>query len=179
MGLIVYSYYGMSGSFGIDLNIIETNFVNLAILGAGILNLGSDFVSKSLTARTQSIVNTFQVAGKKSLLVNRLQIRQEKLLYKVAVLDSLREIIVNEGIKIIHTKTERQFSTILRMLLRAIDENIGSSVLSSTATSVGRLWSTSVFIYTCSLLDPLLSGSFKRKKVLDVVSKVENSKLAI
>jgi hypothetical protein len=145
----------MSESFGIDTNLIETNFVNLAILGAGIFNLGSDFVSKSLAARTQEIVHAFQLACKKSLLVSRLQIRQEKLLYKLVVLEALRDVIFDESVEQLAERVNTRFAGTLRTLLITIDENIGGNVLKSTGTVVSRLWSTSVFIYSAYMLAPL------------------------
>jgi hypothetical protein len=145
-------------SFGIETNLIETNFVNLAILGGGIFNLGGDFLAKSLETRTEEIVNTLQVAGKKSLVVKRLQMRQEKLLYKLAMIETLLEVIVEEGTKTVRTKIESQYSKTLRSLLATVDNSIGNSLLKSTAKVVGSLWSKSVFAYSYYLLLPIMNS---------------------
>jgi hypothetical protein len=145
-------------SFGIETNLIETNFVNLAILGGGIFNLGGDFLAKSLETRTEEIVNTLQAAGKKSLVVKRLQMRQEKLLYKLAMIETLLEVIVEEGTKTVRTKIESQYSKTLRSLLATVDNSIGNSLLKSTAKVVGSLWSKSVFAYSYYLLLPIMNS---------------------
>jgi len=137
-------------------DIFESNLVNLVILVSGVVYLLGDILITSLTTRTQEIVETFQVAGKKSLVMKKLQIRQEKLLYKLAVIETLREVIIEEGIGTIRTKTASQYSKMLRTLLTTIDDVIGASTIRSTSRVVSNLWSKSVLAYASYLIYPLL-----------------------
>lgn len=137
-------------------DIFESNLVNLVILVSGVVYLLGDILVTSLTTRTQEIVETFQIAGKKSLVMKKLQIRQEKLLYKLAVIETLREVIIEEGIGTIRTKTASQYSKMLRTLLTTIDDVIGASTIRSTSRVVSNLWSKSVLAYASYLIYPLL-----------------------
>jgi hypothetical protein len=137
-------------------DIFESNLVNLVILVSGVVYLLGDILITSLTTRTQEIVETFQIAGKKSLVMKKLQIRQEKLLYKLAVIETLREVIIEEGIGTIRTKTASQYSKMLRTLLTTIDDVIGASTIRSTSRVVSNLWSKSVLAYASYLIYPLL-----------------------
>jgi F-type H+-transporting ATPase subunit b len=57
---IVTGLLAEEGSFGLNLDIFESNIINLVILGGGIFKLGSTALSESLIARQQKIVGAIQ-----------------------------------------------------------------------------------------------------------------------
>jgi F-type H+-transporting ATPase subunit b len=57
---IVTGLLAEEGSFGLNLDIFESNIINRVILGGGIFKLGSTALSESLIARQQKIVGAIQ-----------------------------------------------------------------------------------------------------------------------
>ena len=47
-------------SIGLNLDILETGIVNIAILGTGVFILGRDFLSSALSARQERVIAVIQ-----------------------------------------------------------------------------------------------------------------------
>lgn len=80
------------GSFGLNLDIFESNLINLIILGGGIFKLGSKVLSESLIARQENIAKTIEDSEKRlEKAIVKLDESQKQLVQSGMIVSNINE----------------------------------------------------------------------------------------
>jgi F-type H+-transporting ATPase subunit b len=91
MHLIINSFSGQIADLGLNLDIFETNVINLALLSGGIFYLGSQALSESLTDRQERILTTIQDSEERlKAAIQRLEESETQLTQSQVAIESLK-----------------------------------------------------------------------------------------
>jgi F-type H+-transporting ATPase subunit b len=87
----INSFSGQIADIGLNLDIFETNVINLLLLGGGIFYLGSQALSESLTDRQEKILNTIQDSEERlKAAIQRLEESEKQLTQSQIAVASLK-----------------------------------------------------------------------------------------
>jgi F-type H+-transporting ATPase subunit b len=135
----INSFSGQIADIGLNLDIFETNLVNLLLLGGGIFYLGSQALSESLTDRQERILTTIQDSEERlKAAIQRLEESEKQLTQSQLVVASLKSdaeatakqvknVILSDGkseIERLSSMAKAQVATIEAKVRRQISEYV-------------------------------------------------------
>lgn len=141
------------GSFGFNLNILESNFINIIILISGLFYLGRKFIIAILSERQQKVVESIQEAEERLIQAqNRLSEAKKQLEQTQLIITNIKqeaeeaaqkvkESVLNQGKEEITRLTSNSKSTISNsevQIRQQIQEKIISLALKRVASQLNN-----------------------------------------
>jgi F-type H+-transporting ATPase subunit b len=124
---IVTGLVAEEGSFGLNLDIFESNIINLVILGGGIFKLGSTALSESLTERQQKIVVAIQESEERlGQAIVKLAESEKQLTQAQLVIASLEEDAMIAAVQAQSVIFAKGVTEVMRITLAAKNQIITS-----------------------------------------------------
>nr|ARO91268.1 ATP synthase CF0 subunit B [Rhodochaete parvula] len=98
---ILISEHAAGNGFGINTNILETNFINIAILVSILVYVGKPFLSSTLQTRQEKVLTSIQEAESKLQQANnKLSESQKQLTQTQLVIDNIKKDAITTANKV-------------------------------------------------------------------------------
>jgi len=153
----------VGSSIGLNLDILETGIVNIAILLAGVFILGRDFLSSALSARQERVIAVIQ-ESEENLKAARLRLSEaEKQL-------SQTQILISEIKKESELTAQKVQAIVLKQGKLDIEKIVASSRVSIVAIEVQI--KQQIQVYITSLLLKRVTTQLEKQLTLDVQSRI-------
>jgi F0F1-type ATP synthase membrane subunit b/b' len=150
-------------SIGLNLDILETGIVNIAILGTGVFILGRDFLSSALSARQGRVIAVIQ-ESEDNLNAARLRLSEaEKQL-------SQTQILISEIKKESELTAQKVQAIVLKQGKLDIEKIVANSRIAIAAIEVQIR--QQIQTYITNLLLKRVTGQLEKQLTLDIQSSI-------